>query len=239
MGKAGTAYLNKNVSGAADRGESRGGGTRAVSFTVVLLGFQALLAIAAPSCGLERWAVKTLADPGGVPASQHAPVSATIGDLTNRPAPTRAQLQAAEKTRFPEEKLTYEVTARIVGYKAEDDDDFHIVLADPRNAKATMIAEIPSGKCAPKQAAGGKLEDLFDTLQAKFANDFGKPTAKFKRLEKPTCIKARGVGFFDFLHGQTGVAKNGFELHPLMGWEVVSCGGQKGVDISGGAERAD
>jgi hypothetical protein len=24
------------------------------------------------------------------------------------------------------------------------------------------------------------------------------------------------VGFFDFLHGQTGVAPNGIELHPLV-----------------------
>src|SRR5258707_14026470 len=33
MGKAETASRNKNVSGAADRGESRVGGTRAVSFS--------------------------------------------------------------------------------------------------------------------------------------------------------------------------------------------------------------
>ncbi len=25
-----------------------------------------------------------------------------------------------------------------------------------------------------------------------------------------------GVGFFDLLHGQTGVAPNGVELHPLL-----------------------
>jgi hypothetical protein len=25
-----------------------------------------------------------------------------------------------------------------------------------------------------------------------------------------------GVGFFDFIHGQTGVAPNGFELHPVL-----------------------
>lgn len=33
MGKAETASRNKNFSGAADRGESRDGGTRAVSFS--------------------------------------------------------------------------------------------------------------------------------------------------------------------------------------------------------------
>ena len=31
------------------------------------------------------------------------------------------------------------------------------------------------------------------------------------------CSRARvtGVAFFDFLHGQTGVAPNGIELHPV------------------------
>jgi hypothetical protein len=251
MGKAGTASREKKSwrpgeepgssarptllgagAGTADSGESRAGGTRAVSFFgVVLLGIL-FAASAALSCGLERWAVKTLADPDGVAISQHAPVAATIGELTNRQAPTRAQLQAAENTRFPEEKLTYQVTAQILGYKAEADEDFHIVLVDPRNTKVTMVAEIPSGKCAPKAILGGQLQTLFDALQANFANQFGKPTAKFKKLAKPVCVKARGVGFFDFLHGQTGVAKNGFELHPLLGWDVVSCSGTRGENTA-------
>jgi hypothetical protein len=27
----------------------------------------------------------------------------------------------------------------------------------------------------------------------------------------------RGVGFFDRIHGQTGIAPNGIELHPILG----------------------
>ena len=32
------------------------------------------------------------------------------------------------------------------------------------------------------------------------------------------CSRAQvtGVAFFDFLHGQTGVAPNGIELHPVL-----------------------
>jgi hypothetical protein len=32
------------------------------------------------------------------------------------------------------------------------------------------------------------------------------------------CRRARvtGVALFDFLHGQTGVARNGIELHPVL-----------------------
>jgi hypothetical protein len=32
-----------------------------------------------------------------------------------------------------------------------------------------------------------------------------------------------GVGFFDVLHGQTGVAPNGIELHPLLGFTKATC----------------
>jgi hypothetical protein len=32
---------------------------------------------------------------------------------------------------------------------------------------------------------------------------------------------SRGVAFFDFLHGQTGVAPNGIELHPILGFACL------------------
>jgi hypothetical protein len=38
------------------------------------------------------------------------------------------------------------------------------------------------------------------------------------------CGRARvtGVAFFDFLHGQTGVAPNGIELHPVLSVTCLS-----------------
>jgi len=30
-----------------------------------------------------------------------------------------------------------------------------------------------------------------------------------------------GVAFFDFKHGQTGVAPNGIELHPILGFRCL------------------
>jgi hypothetical protein len=36
----------------------------------------------------------------------------------------------------------------------------------------------------------------------------------FTRLQGTATID--GVGFFDFLHGQRGVAPNGIELHPAL-----------------------
>jgi hypothetical protein len=38
------------------------------------------------------------------------------------------------------------------------------------------------------------------------------------------CRRARvtGVAFFDYLHGQTGVAPNGIELHPVLDFACLS-----------------
>jgi hypothetical protein len=37
------------------------------------------------------------------------------------------------------------------------------------------------------------------------------------------CARARiaGVAFFDFDHGQTGVAPNAIELHPILGFRCL------------------
>jgi len=34
--------------------------------------------------------------------------------------------------------------------------------------------------------------------------------------------RVTGVAFFDFLHGQTGVAPNGIELDPVLGFACLS-----------------
>ena len=42
------------------------------------------------------------------------------------------------------------------------------------------------------------------------------------------CARARvvGVAFFDYFHGQTGVAPNAIELHPILGFSCLSGPGQ-------------
>jgi hypothetical protein len=32
-----------------------------------------------------------------------------------------------------------------------------------------------------------------------------------------------GVGFFDFDHGETGVARNAIELHPVLAFRRATC----------------
>jgi len=185
---------------------------------ILLLVLVALLVIwldvpaAKPSrCGIERQAVKTLADKDAASIMKGPIQATTIHDLIAHAAPSKQELMDASATRFPAEKMKVEVTAMVTGYKKESDLDFHIVLADPSTGE-TMIAEIPSGSCVPIEYASE-----FTALQKQFASDFGKPIARFKQVT-PEKVKITGIVFFDFLHGQTGVAPNGVELHPVLGW---------------------
>ncbi len=48
----------------------------------------------------------------------------------------------------------------------------------------------------------------------------GQPSASSFKPCTAT-VEVTGVGFFDFLHGQTGVAPNGIELHPMLAIQAV------------------
>ncbi len=39
-----------------------------------------------------------------------------------------------------------------------------------------------------------------------------------RRFASPPKALVAGVAFFDFQHGQTGVAPNAIELHPILGF---------------------
>jgi hypothetical protein len=43
---------------------------------------------------------------------------------------------------------------------------------------------------------------------------------RLARICPRACVT--GVAFFDFLHGQTGVAPNGIELHPVLGFACLA-----------------
>ena len=48
----------------------------------------------------------------------------------------------------------------------------------------------------------------------------------------PATIVVTGIGFFDFLHGQTGAAPNGIELHPVLNIERESGSAPPSVSAS-------
>jgi hypothetical protein len=77
-----------------------------------------------------------------------------------------------------------------------------------------MVAEIPdpqcSGVCVSKQF------DQINRVRDNFARSFLQGEEQFLRPTSPIPITITGVGFFDFYHGQLGMAPNGIELHPVL-----------------------
>ena len=53
------------------------------------------------------------------------------------------------------------------------------------------------------------------TARQSFISICGQPSAE-RFLACSALVQVVGIGFFDNLHGQTGVAPNGIELHPVL-----------------------
>ena len=107
----------------------------------------------------------------------------------------------------PTEFTTYRIKANLVSYKMENDSDYHLVLVD--NSTDTMIAEIPSPSCALKSTFLSQITAARKTFDSKLTT-----TTTYQDITIPVVVT--GVGFFDKIHGQRGVASNGIELHPVL-----------------------
>jgi len=163
-----------------------------------------MLRLVATSCGTERWPVKTGTDYDRNKIHQQA-VASTIKYLRGRQAPSyRPQSDRIA----PVELTTYRIHARLLEYKLEADSDYHLVLRDPQGR--TMIAEIPAPSCV------GKISPERSKIVAarRWFNHHYAAGSDFKMAGQSVIVT--GVGFFDYLHGQTGAAPNGIELHPVV-----------------------
>jgi hypothetical protein len=166
-------------------------------------------------CGIERWSVKTLADPAGRTLTL-SPKPTTIRALRRATVPGYLGLRRSRGV----ERTTFRVRAKLVEMKLEADSDIHLVIADPTRSGATLIAELPSPPCTA--GATPKARVKMRRTRNAFIAACGSPSSSFRRLSGTATIS--GVGFFDQIHGQTGVAPNGIELHPVVGFSG-RCGG--------------
>jgi hypothetical protein len=150
------------------------------------------------ACGEERWTVKTLQDRPHLRAVRDV----TVKYLVTRPAPA-----SLPETRLPFERNIFRVHAKVWLIRPEEDGDFHVVIRDA--AGRTMITEAPSFACTAR------------------ATQLRRQQMKTARAAVRLCDRATvaGVAFFDFKHGQTGVAPNAIELHPILGFR---CSGGSG-----------
>jgi hypothetical protein len=144
----------------------------------------------------------------------------------------------------PVEFVIWQVNAEITAIKKEQDGDLHIVLQGDSGER--MVAESPTPRApfigdgspwldamkgvrnAIAEQFGPKLAGA--VLQStKGAAMFRAPATHpqgnaalfealqpFKTKVDPTPAVVTGVGFFDRVHDQMGVAKNGIELHPIL-----------------------
>lgn len=84
---------------------------------------------------------------------------------------------------------------RLRSFKLEDDSDIHLVR---HQGGDDVAAKMLRARRALIAACGTPV------------------TGSFRSLNGSATIT--GVAFFDVIHGQTGVAPNGIELHPVLGF---------------------
>jgi hypothetical protein len=78
-----------------------------------------------------------------------------------------------------------------------------------------MIVEFPASYCT--LTAKPVLRRRMQAARLAFIRACGSPSrSEFVQLHGTATIT--GVGFFDFQHGQSGVAPNAIELHPVLGF---------------------
>lgn len=166
-------------------------------------------------CGVERWPVKTLSDADAA-SINFTPVAATVAQL--RALPAQASHPQASRL-APTELTTFSVTAALVEFKLEADKDVHVVIADLDDPAQTMIVEFPdAADCSG--AIGSAHAGEMEAARAALIAAFGQPSSSsFTHIAGAATFT--GVGFFDVLHGQTGVAPNGIELHPVIGFALA------------------
>jgi hypothetical protein len=163
------------------------------------------------SCGVQRWAVKTLTDPAANTVNL-TPKLTTIEALGRLSAPAHLG------TRFRRtERTNFRVKVRLLSAKIEADGDVHLVIASLSSGR-TMIAEFPSTACSRRSFAAARMK----RARAAFERACGVQSRSGVTNLTGTAT-VTGVGFFDFIHHQRGVAPNGIELHPVLRFSPTAC----------------
>jgi hypothetical protein len=167
-------------------------------------------------CGTERWSVKTLTDAAASKVAFATSKSRTIEKLRHLKPPA---ILKGSTPRRASERTVYHVTALLMMMRREDDSDIHLVLADPKLG-GSMIAEFPASSCTV--GADAKERTAMDNARDDLAAACGGLPGSTPRTLTGTATLT-GVGFFDPIHGQAGVAPNGIELHPVLSFTSANC----------------
>jgi tetratricopeptide (TPR) repeat protein len=164
----------------------------------------------------ERWAVKTGQDPDArLVGPPQGFIQTTIEELTNLPRPedmvslVQSYPQYQNRRAGPVELTIYSVEATVIAFKQIISGDYRLVLQGASGQ--TMIAAVPD----PAESFIGSSRWAKEIALAR--NEIDKKLVSQQRTKvSPARVRIVGVGFFS-LHGKTGGAANGIELHPVIG----------------------
>jgi hypothetical protein len=165
----------------------------------------ALLLALSGHCGVERWAVKTMTD-AGAGAVQLTPVRATIAQLSMLPPPRRKQ----RNRRARAERQVVTVEGHLAKVLTESDLDVHVLLVDDQGY--TMVVEFPHPACMRSSRVLAQAA----RARQRLAQIVGSAPVRGQHE-----VRVTGVLFFDHQHNQTGAARNGIELHPVLDVQLV------------------
>jgi hypothetical protein len=213
----------------------------------------------AVTCGAtERWFVKVGTDPDAGLVDLNTIVPTTVEKLNALDKLQPSVPHGNNTFRLEQERVVYQVSGRLVLFKDEDDNDYHLVITDDSlefspggngsdglETGTSFIAEIPDPDCVagkrgdpsvPSRFAA-QLQQVRDAFEARFPGGAGAD----KDLHGIP-VTLTGVAFYDRPHRQTGRALNGIELHPLLSIQfdgnapVIPLGGgpvepEEGADI--------
>jgi hypothetical protein len=154
------------------------------------------------ACGTERWAVKTLSDPDAATIDMNAVAPVTITALNALQAHCSG---LPEERTFREEFHVFEISGIVLRTTNQPDRDISIALADPHDVTRTIVAAVVEPTCA------GATDSPFRSM-------LQEARLQYMRLGALTgqTVRIRGVGFFNFDHGQTGRSRSCIEMHPVL-----------------------
>lgn len=159
----------------------------------------------AQACGKERWLVKVGKDKDAAKVTTEIKQT-NVAELIAIGAPINPNIRRDSRY-APAETTLYQISGRLVVIKREADQDYHLVIQD--NKGRTMIVESPAGSCAKGSRFEKEISQVHRQLNAKYH-------IRSKKKKPNDLVTVTGIGFFDKIHGQEGVAPNGIELHPIL-----------------------
>jgi hypothetical protein len=179
--------------------------------------------ITSSDCGSWRRSVKQAFD-SRIGEVDSTAVSTTVTGLSGL---TTGKVTDADSD-LPRQRGTAEERTWLLGTNAEvrplysrreADSDIHFVIQAVASGR-TMIVEFVAYDCATSspyssaiQRARFALYDYLNRCSNGTATVAGETWSKYPSGARVTI---RGIGFFDFVHNQVGVAPNGIELHPVL-----------------------